>query len=58
MTEARGFWKDEVLWWRIGGEEISDKDLRNWIWHNLDGIGRYVDVVRKYQIDAYANRKK
>jgi hypothetical protein len=58
MTEARGFWKDEVLWWRIGGDEISDKDLRTWIWHNLEGVGRYVDVVRKYQIDAYANRNK
>lgn len=58
MSDVRGFWKGAVLWWRIGDEEICDKDLRTWIWHNLDGIGRYVDVVRQFQIDAYAHRKK
>lgn len=58
MPEAKGFWKGDALWWRIGADEISDKDLRTWVWSNLSGVSRYVDVVRKYQIDAYANRTK
>lgn len=55
---TKGFWKGDVLWWRIGDEEVSDKDLRAWVWHNCDGIMRYVDVIRQCQSDAYANRQR
>jgi hypothetical protein len=58
MSEARGIWKGDDLWWRIGDEEISDRDLRRWAYHNMKGIGRYVGVcVLKMHVDAYANRK-
>lgn len=58
MTEARGFWKGDDLWWRIGDEEISDKDLQRWVWQNIDGVMKYVDVIRKFHVDAYANRAR
>lgn len=56
--EARGYWKGDVLWWQIGDEHVSDRDLRTWCWHNMDGISRYVDVVRQYHVDAYAKRTR
>jgi hypothetical protein len=55
MAEAKGFWKGKHLWWRINGEEISDSDLRTWVWHNVPGVMRYVDVIRQGQVEAYAN---
>lgn len=58
QSAARGFWKGEQLWWRIGDEEISDRDLRNWVWHNVEGVMRYVDVIRECQVIAYANRPR
>lgn len=58
MSEARGIWRGDALWWRIGDEEVSDKDLRTWVWHNVPGVMRYVDVIRKCHVDAYAARKR
>lgn len=58
MSEARGFWKGDALWWRIGDEEISDKDLRTWVYHNVEGVMRYVDVIRQCQVESYANRQR
>jgi hypothetical protein len=58
MAEARGFWKGEHLWWTINGEEVSDRDLRTWVYHNVEGVMRYVDVIRQCQVDAYANRQR
>lgn len=58
MAEARGFWKGDDLWWKIDGEEVSDKDLRRWVWHNIDGMMKYVDVIRQLHVDAYANRAR
>lgn len=57
--EVRGFWKGDDLWWRIGDEQVSDRELSTWCWHNLDGVRRYtVPVVRKYHTDAYAKRPR
>ena len=60
MAEARGFWigrgDKQVLCWEIDGEFITDKALRQLVWHNMEGVDRYVDVIRQYQVDAYAKR--
>lgn len=60
MTEARGVWigrgDKQVLCWLIDGEFISDRALRTWLWHNMEGVGRYVDVIRQCHVDAYATR--
>ena len=58
MAKAQGFWKGEALWWRIDDEEISDRDLRTWVYHNVPSVMRYVDVIRQCQVDAYANRQR
>lgn len=57
--DALGFWKDDGLWWRIDGEEISDKDLRRWCYHNMKTVGRYVTAcVCREHTEAYAKRDK
>jgi hypothetical protein len=60
MADVRGFWigrgDRQRLCWCIDGEFISDHALRTWVWHNVPGIMRYVDVIRQCQCDAYANR--
>lgn len=55
----QSFWRGTddaaVLWWRIEGEEITDRGLRNWCANNMQN-DRYVDVVRLCHARAYANR--
>ena len=62
MADARGFWigrgDKQVLCWQIDGEFITDKALRTWVFRNVDGVMRYVDVIRQCQVDAYANRHR
>ena len=59
MSETKGFWKGDDLWWRIGAEEISDRGLRTWVYHNMRGVDRHVGTcVLKMHTDAYANRQK
>ena len=56
-AKVHGFWVGDRLIWQINGEFISDRALRSWCWHNVDGVMRYVDVVRRAHTDAYAARK-
>lgn len=62
MASAHGFWvgsgDQQRLCWQIDGEFVSDKALRAWVWHNMTGVSRYVDVMRAYQTEAYSNRHR
>lgn len=59
-SEWRGAGETAELWWTINGDAISDRDLRLWCFHNMgeSNPSRYVDVVRKCHVDAYAARAK
>lgn len=51
-------WEGEELIWTINGEDISDRALRSWCYHNVEGVMRYVDVVRDLHVRAWANRNR
>jgi hypothetical protein len=61
-VEAHGFWvgrgERAKLCWQINGEFVSDRALRQWVYHNMDGrIDRYVGTcVLQMHVDAYAKR--
>lgn len=59
-SSAKSFseWRGKELWWNIEGNWVSDKDLRNWCYHNMPDTWKYVEVVRQIQIDAYASQFK
>jgi len=45
-------WREKELWWRINDHEISDRDLRAWVYKNMaDTPFQYVDVIH---VEAYA----
>lgn len=58
LAEVQSEWRGTDLWWRINGEWISDRDLRNWCANNMGDPGRHVDVVRRCHIQAYAMRER
>lgn len=58
---AKGRWVGETLWWDIGGESISDADLRRWVWaHFPEGsIHRHIGpCILKIHADAYGRRRQ
>ena len=50
-------WRGDVLFWSINGEWVSDGALRNWCANNMRTPDRYVDVVRRCHVVAWANRE-
>ena len=63
-TEAHGYWiKNNNRWqivWQINGEFITDRALRNFIYHNNPNAGphdRYVgQCILKWHTDQWARR--
>lgn len=58
---AHGFWVGRgdraLLCWQIDGEFVSDRALRSWVYHNMDGIDRHVGpCVLALHVNAYAKR--
>jgi hypothetical protein len=54
ISDAEGFWRDGVLWWRIGRRSVPDTAFRTWCYQNMPYPWNHVDVVRKIHIDAWA----
>jgi hypothetical protein len=58
IIEARGFWIGGRLIWQINGAFVSDRALRRWVYDNMSGIDRYVDVIRHLHTAAYASHNR
>lgn len=58
-ANVRGEWRSnpQEWWWCINDEWVSDKDLRNWIYANIDYPHCYADVIRQFHCNAWANRR-
>jgi len=50
-------WVDKELVWSINNHDVSDVELRRWCFQNMEhNHEKYIDVIRKYHIDAYFNK--
>lgn len=54
----RGEEADAELYWTIDGEDISDRELRQWVFRNMPSPDCHVDVIRHMHVTAFARRRK